>query len=64
MDKKVFFQFELRYIQRDLSDQNETMKPSIEIYDEKIAENYRNYYVTKKRKEISEISILIFFSTN
>ena len=53
MDKKIFFHSEIGYIHIDLN-QIFKMKPSelkisisIESYDEKTAENYRNSYVAE-----------------
>ena len=39
---------------------------SVESYDDKIAENYRNYYVAEKFivSKLSKISITHFYSTN
>ena len=70
--KKIYFQFEIKYNMLDLNKifliQSSKFKItiSVESYDVKTAENYRNYYVAEKRivSKLSKTSIQNFGITN
>ena len=71
IDEKISFKFIIRLSQKEsliLSMKLSGFKISlsVESYDEKTAENYRNYYVAKQRmvSKLSIISISNFDSTN